>query len=769
MAINRIILSVSFSFLIVFSFSQNLSTSKQVTLQGFWWDYFNSNYSYRHADYLADLAPRLRAIGIDAVWIPPSIKNKQIVDMGYAPFDHYDLGDKYQKGYLKTKLGDKDQLLRMVAVMKANGIDVIQDIVLNHITGAGSQNGSGGQDPQAIDDGSSNKYKNFRYSCFETPSTLETSSNYLSRKGRFSKNWQNFYPNNNYICCSNEINSPYWGPDISYEANSYGLSSNAIYNPNQSSGYMRSEMRNWLLWYKKQVGFSGVRIDAIKHFPTYVVEDFLWNLQNGNGWANTSEDMFAVGEWVGNSTELDQWCSDVQNRAGTFDFSLRNAFTGIVQGLGAFDLGSVPNYQQGNRFRTVPFVNNHDTFRPILDADGNYINWNTSQQLGAQIEPNDPRLSLVYAISFALDGAPMVYFEDLFNIGYNGNRYNHNPKDSLDLPMRSDIVNIIWCHQNLNFKDGSYLVRWQENDALVVERDAKAIIAVNDSWDNWKTLTGVQTNWLDGTVLKDYSGAHLSTITVYGGGKIDFTIPPCDGTAPNGRKGYAIWGPDGITSNYSNPSESITQEWEMADDLGDSHLASLQQGGKLPTNSLECRVVGKVHANSQSTLSVELYPLFSNLSIDILLLDRNCDIVDSVSGIGILNHDFLISNEDIYTLKIRNTTDSQLGQKCWVKVTYQAPEVPDLTIQKNVCGCSSISNLEFKNFENYVVYPNPVSKFIYLKNQEKFISKKYIIFNNQGLVIKNGNLKNGSIYIGDLDNGIYVLQYGNETKKFIKN
>ena len=769
MAINRIILSVSFSFLIVFSFSQNLSTSKQVTLQGFWWDYFNSNYSYRYADYLADLAPRLRAIGIDAVWIPPSIKNKQIVDMGYAPFDHYDLGDKYQKGYLKTKLGDKDQLLRMVAVMKANGIDVIQDIVLNHITGAGSQNGSGGQDPQAIDDGSSNKYKNFRYSCFETPSTLETSSNYLSRKGRFSKNWQNFYPNNNYICCSNEINSPYWGPDISYEANSYGLSSNAIYNPNQSSGYMRSEMRNWLLWYKKQVGFSGVRIDAIKHFPTYVVEDFLWNLQNGNGWANTSEDMFAVGEWVGNSTELDQWCSDVQNRAGTFDFSLRNAFTGIVQGLGAFDLGSVPNYQQGNRFRTVPFVNNHDTFRPILDADGNYINWNTSQQLGAQIEPNDPRLSLVYAISFALDGAPMVYFEDLFNIGYNGNRYNHNPKDSLDLPMRSDIVNIIWCHQNLNFKDGSYLVRWQENDALVVERDAKAIIAVNDSWDNWKTLTGVQTNWLDGTVLKDYSGAHLSTITVYGGGKIDFTIPPCDGTAPNGRKGYAIWGPDGITSNYSNPSESITQEWEMADDLGDSHLASLQQGGKLPTNSLECRVVGKVHANSQSNLSVELYPLFSNLSIDILLLDRNCDIVDSVSGIGILNHDFLISNEDIYTLKIRNTTDSQLGQKCWVKVTYQAPEVPDLTIQKNVCGCSTISNLEFKNFENYVVYPNPVSKFIYLKNQEKFISKKYIIFNNQGLVIKNGNLKNGSIYIGDLDNGIYVLKYENETKKFIKN
>ena len=206
MAINKRLLILYFLIILYPVFSQNLSTSKQVTLQGFWWDYFNANYSYKYADYLADLAPRLRSIGIDAVWIPPSVKNKQIIDMGYSPFDHYDLGDKYQKGFLKTKLGDKDQLLRMVAVMKANGIDIIQDVVLNHITGAGSQNGSGGQDPSAIDDGSTNRYKNFRYTCFDSPADSETATNYLARKGRFPKNWQNFYPNNNYICCSNEIN-----------------------------------------------------------------------------------------------------------------------------------------------------------------------------------------------------------------------------------------------------------------------------------------------------------------------------------------------------------------------------------------------------------------------------------------------------------------------------------------------------------------------------------------------------------------------------------
>ena len=55
-----------------------------------------------------------------------------------------------------------------------------------------------------------------------------------------------FYPNNQNLCCTNEINSPYWGPDISYESTSFGLSSNAIYNPNQTSDYMRNGMRDWL-------------------------------------------------------------------------------------------------------------------------------------------------------------------------------------------------------------------------------------------------------------------------------------------------------------------------------------------------------------------------------------------------------------------------------------------------------------------------------------------------------------------------------------------
>ena len=70
-----------------------------------------------------------------------------------------------------------------------------------------------------------------------------------------------------------------------------------------------------------------------------------------------------------------------------------------------------------------------------------------------------------------------------------------------------------------------------------------------------KNLIGVQTNWADGTVFKkSHSGANTNTVIVYGGGKIDINIPPCDGSANNSRKGYSIWAPDELATNYINSS-----------------------------------------------------------------------------------------------------------------------------------------------------------------------------------------------------------------------
>jgi alpha-amylase len=771
-------------FLVLNLFSQNINsqvnnTRRQIVLQGFWWDYWNSNYPNGWSNYLVEIAPRLKSLGIDAVWIPPTIKNTGTNSVGYAPFDHYDLGDKYQKGNVKTRMGDKDELLRMVAVLKANGIDVIQDIVLNHVTGAGSGLGLGGQDVTAMDDGSTNKYKNFRYSCFDTPGTNESAASYLNRSGRFPKNWTNFYPNANNPCCTNPINSPYWGPDISYEANAFGASGNATYNPTQTSNYMRDNMRNWMIWYKKQVGWDGVRLDAVKHFPTYVAEDFLWNIQFGSLWANGGEDMFAVGEWVGGTNELDAWVSNVQSRAGTFDFGLRNAITGIVSGNGAFDLGTVTSYQQQNRYKTVPFVNNHDTFRPEKDANGNYIGWDSGNELAPHVEPNDGRKSVVHAIILAVDGAPQIFFEDLFNIGYLSNRFSHSPSDVAQLPIYSDMENLLWCHQNLHFKEGNYSVRWQAADALVIEREGKALVAVNDQWSTWQNLVGVQTAWSDGTTLTDYSGANgTNTITVYGGGKADIAIPPCDGSALLGRRGYSIWAPAGITTNYNQPNKRITQEWEMAGDLGDRHTLSLKQGGALPDNSTQCRVVGKIFVKAGEKVKLELYPENANNSITVLYADKDCAEFDSISAAGTIIDSIVPTYSGWMTVKIKNTTATQTGQKCYVKLNYLAPEVVDPSVVKNNCACAfSFANLEESEISATNIYPNPTNDVLNI-TFEKIISEnlKINFIGMDGRILDHFELNGGNdayqLSTERLKAGVYFIELtqGNQIirKQFVK-
>ncbi|WP_315818156.1 alpha-amylase family glycosyl hydrolase [Paraflavitalea speifideaquila] len=432
----------------------------KVIFQGFWWDYWNSNYPEGWANYLADLAPRLRDIGIDGVWIPPSVKNAGTNSNGYSPFDQYDLGDKYQKGNLKTRLGNKNELLRMIAVLHANGMDAIQDIVFNHMDNAGSASGAGGQDPSASGNNDGNLYKNFRYASFATPINTESSAEYLARSGRWPKNWPNFHSNSSHVCNSGDICGAFFGPDICYYAGAYGQSSNATFNPTQTSDYMRTQTRNWFVWMKKQTGVDGFRFDAVKHFEPWAIQDFLWNIKYNAGWANGGANMFSVGEYVGSASDLDTWINNVktsnggsEDLTGTFDFSLRQAVKDMVSGGGGYNLANIPGAQQTNRYRTVPFVNNHDTFRPIKDSTGNYTGWDAGNELGGgHIDPFDARLAAAYAITFAVDGSPQVFFEDLFNVGSLGKRYSHQPTSTTNLPVRDEIANIIWCHQKLNFK-----------------------------------------------------------------------------------------------------------------------------------------------------------------------------------------------------------------------------------------------------------------------------------------------------------------------------
>lgn len=835
------------------------SVVKKVVLQGFWWDYWNSNFPNAWSNYLAELAPRLKAIGVDAVWVPPAYKNQATSKVGYSPFDHYDLGDKFQKGgsgglTIRTRMGSKDELLRMIAVMHANGIEAIEDIVLNHADGAGNNNGQGGRDPESsYSTRSSDGYKNFRYVSYSTPLINDGLDDYWTRTGRWPKNFPNFYPNQFNNCTTGNICEAFFGPDICYDNQAYGRSSNIptsgsvsingtvrpYHNPEQSSNYMLNNGRDWIMWLKKQTDFDGWRWDAVKHFPLSVQEDYTYQTKYiVPPFARGGEAMFSVGEWIGGKDEIDAYVNNLKGgtneiATGSFDLSLRGygangGIYSMVMGQGGFFMQNLVDDQQFYRYwdysgkrvhRTSPFVNSHDTFRPILNSNGNYskplgdnTGWDTNFELGGNgqhIDPREPRLYAAYATIFAMDGNPIVFFEDLFDIGNTGKRYSHLPSNQNDLPVRPDLVNIIQCHQKLAFKNGDYAVPtkitgsdapfYQKGSAgnhLVIERKGQAVIGItdaysitsgnNDDQEVWVTVS----NSLKNKLLIDYSGAHgISTTQVFGDGRVLIKTAPAGHTIPGARgHGYSIWAPipQGVTfskvqdlyeyiATYTPGRETTTtQEWEMANDLGDSHPNSLKQGGTLPSNSTSWRTVGRIFVQSGKVVNISVFPEVNGRNQTVQVLSGN-NVLGTKSGISSntnpLQASFTASNTGWHTVKIRNTNTTTPGMRVWVNVTYTAPLVVNTRSGAGVVPEIDDSQTELiaddhvRKQSGVMVFPNPAIRSVELK--VKGMSSQTVgvitLYTNSGSMVfqKSGTLEQMNSALNaalqELKSSIYII------------
>jgi glycosidase len=776
----------------------------KVILQAFWWDYWNNNYRFGWANYLTELAPRLKAMGVDAIWIPPASKNQSAGSVGYAPFDHYDLGDKYQKqNGDTTRLGTKDELLRMIAVMHANGIEVIADMVLNHNSDAAAV---GGQDPETgMSMQSAGGFKNFRYVSYRTPRVDESLNDYWTRSGRWPKNYQNFHPNYANVCNSGDICGTFWGPDIDYATpGAFGQSSNIppfgsvnvggvnrpFHNPPQSSNYMLNNGREYMAWFKKQTNADGFRFDAVKHYSIPAQRDFILHTKyNLPSFANGGQDMLSIGEWVGNQFNVDDYVTNVagggEEHTGTYDFALRgyssngSGIYGMVLGNGGYDMQNLPACQQSKRFydygakrvhRTVPFVNSHDTYRPRLNANGDFLRplgdasgWDEANELGSNgrhIDPREPRLAAAYAAVFAVDGNPAIYFEDVFDIGTTGKRWTHRPTNTTDLPLRSDIQNIVQAHQKLGFKMGDYAVptalsgaqapfyqAGTSGDHLVLERRGRAIIGVTDAFSSVSNNTSDQQVWVNvgdpswiGKALYDYTGAHgITTTTVQPDGRVLIRTAPNGHNIPNAfGHGYSIWAPlpTGVTfssvtdiynylSTFTPARSPITnQEWEMADDLGDSHCLSLGQGGRLPDNSMNERMAGKIFAAANQPITCTVSPEVDGRNLTVTLYNMLGDQVATASGVATAAAPLVVNYtptaDGWINMKVRNTADNYAGQRCWVRASYTAPQVvntssPAGSIPTNVSiwtGNKNNTNVaDCGNWENGII-PGPNSHVI---------------------------------------------------------
>ena len=519
----------------------------KVVLEVFYWDCYNSAYGSWY-DYLAKLAPRLAAMGFDGIWTPPPCKDSAPFEpMGYTPYDYYDIGLKQQISGTETNFGTQDQFLRMIAVCHANGLEVYPDIVLDH-------SGTGGPDPSSPFTGINTR--------FQTAGFAAT--------GRWARNWLDFHFNPAHWHGSGDwpptINASF-GCDFCYQGRCTDSG-----NGDQNCASRRGA-REWLVWFVRQTGVDGFRFDNVKGYPAEVVEDILYNAMGDR------TDYFCVGEFIpdASSSELDDYCNATQNRCGTFDYTFRWALSDLVNTNGFYNTGLLPSLQQQNRYKTVPFVNNHD---------------NQDDHVGWYIDPDNPRTQLAYAIAMTIDGSPQLFFGDLFkNFSYEDvNTHAEN------MATRWWMENLVWCHQKLAFKSGDYFVRYQGSEQLLIlERGARAIVAINNDGNAWHSAW-ISTAFFPNTELHDYSGSRTDSIWTNQDGWVEIAVPPLS---------YSIWGPVGISGGFSPTAKRTLQQFEMDDDLGDSNPSSLNYGGKIIPGAY--RTAGAIWPAAGSTVNIFVY------------------------------------------------------------------------------------------------------------------------------------------------------------------
>lgn len=376
--------------------------------------------------------------------------------------------------------------------------------------------------------------------------------------------------------------------------------------------------------------------------------------------------------------------------------------------------------------------------------------------------------------------------------------------------------NIIQAHQKLEFKNGDYSVltaitganapyyqKGSSADHLIIERTGKAIIGITDAYYNTSNNSQDQEAWVSSSWnnidLIDYSGAHgLNTTHVQNDGRVLIKTAPAGHTIAGARgHGYSVWAPvpQGVTftsvndlydylSTYSpGRSPVTTQEWEMADDLGDSNPNSLKQGGQLPDNSTAIRTVCSFSVAANKNVTVSVYPEVSGRKQTVLLY-LGKQLLGQKTGISSttapLSGSFTLPQDMFVTLKIQNANNTTPGQKVWVNISYTAPT----SINTRTAARSGESNAnENTDLENpvsqsqIIVYPNPTNGVVTLTGAGINYSESYEIMlkgiDGRTIAQVNGNIKEDEKSLNHIlksqPAGLYILSItGNHISEQVK-
>lgn len=465
-------------------------------MQYFEWDLENTG---NHWNLVAEQADDLAEAGFTALWLPPAYKAEGQNNVGYAPYDLYDLGEFDQKGTVRTKYGTKNEYLNAINVLHANGIQVYADIVLNHKAGAdeceyvyASQVQGHNRNYTTTDvyeigawtkfnfSGRGNKYSSFKWNASHFDGVDWDQKNYYSAVFKFAdKNWD-------------------WTVDSENGNYDYLMYADVDFG-NQD---VVNELKTWGEWYVNFADLDGFRLDAVKHIKYSFYSEWLSSVRQATG-----KELFSVGEyWSPDINKLNAYIDETNGTTSLFDVPLHYNFNAAANSGGHYDMRNILNgtLVSINPTCAVTFVDNHDS------------------QLGQSLESwvADWFKPIAYTIILTREGGyPCVFYGDYYGL----KKYNTTShKDSIDALMDAR-TKYAYGNQH-EYLDHADVIGWtREGDSAHPDSGLAALVTdgpggskymyvgTQHAGEEWYDITG----HVSGTVKINDSG--YGNFTVNGG------------------------------------------------------------------------------------------------------------------------------------------------------------------------------------------------------------------------------------------------------------
>ena len=449
---------------------------------------------------LAHEAEALAQAGFTALWLPPAYKGAAgMWDVGYGPYDLYDLGEFDQKGSVRTKYGGRGQYLAAIAAAHAAGLQIYADMVFNHRGGADRTEWVKAIRvyPQDRRFTTGDEVWIEAFTEFDFPARGNRYSDFRWRYRHFDGvDWaQNLGENTIFKFLSMGKD---WEQMVDDENGNYDYLMDSDLDMNDPE--VRTELARWGAWYLQTTGIDGFRLDAVKHIQFSFFRSWLDDMRKIAG-----RELFAVGEyWNPEHVDvLHRYIAATQGKMSLFDAPLHRNFHDASRAGGQYDMRRILDNTllQQQPALAVTLVENHDT-QPLQSLESPVEEW---------FKP------LAYAIILLRqEGYPCVFYPDYYGADYtdkggDGHAYHIHLSPVAELPALLRLRHERAYGAQRDYLDHPDLIGWtREGDEAHPRSGLAVLLSDGPGGSKWMEVG----RRFSGTRFRDLLGHRDDTVII---------------------------------------------------------------------------------------------------------------------------------------------------------------------------------------------------------------------------------------------------------------